>query len=302
MHELETNRLEGKFGGIGVRIGRDAMNNYILYPYPDGPASLAGIEEGDRLISVDHLHVTPETSTENIQAALRGPIGQRVKITIGRSPHYLPQEFEITRAEISLPSVSWHLDVTEPKMGIIGVNLIAASTAKEIEKAITDMRNRGAVAYVLDLRDNSGGLLTAGVDVARLFLVEGTVMQQQYRGKDVETYSVELPGPYADIPLAVLINGNTASASEIIAGALQSNHRAKLIGTPTYGKDTIQLIFELQDGSSMHITAARWWVPGLEGKISEHGLQPDILIDPQTNSENVDQAIQAAIRLLLGSG
>ena len=302
LHELESNRLEGKFGGIGVRLGLDATNNYVLYPFPGSPASKAGIEEGDRLLSVDQLKVTSETPADNIQAALRGKVGERVKIIIGRSPDYSPQEFSIIREEISLPSVSWHLDVTEPRLGIIEVNLIAASTAQEIEKAISDLRNRGAYAYVLDLRDNSGGLLTAGVDIARLFLTEGTVMHQQYRGKDVETYRVEKPGQFADLPLAVLINENTASASEIIAGALQFNHRAELIGTPSYGKDTIQLIFELQDGSSLHITAARWWVPGLEGKIGENGLQPDILIDPQANSENKDQAIQAAIRLLFGSG
>jgi len=302
LHELESNRLEGKFGGIGVRLGRDETDNHVLYPFPDSPSSKAGIKEGDRLFGVDQLRITSETPIEEIQAALRGPVGQRVKIIIGRSPNFSPQEFVIVREEISLPSVSWHLDVAEPRLGVIEVNLIAASTTQEIEKAVTDLRNRGAVAYVLDLRDNSGGLLTAGVDIARLFLKEGTVMQQQYRGKEVETYKVEKPGPYADIPLTVLINENTASASEIIAGALQFNQRAELIGAPSYGKDTIQLIFELQDGSSLHITAARWWLPGVEGIIGEKGLQPDILIDPAENNENNDQAIEAAIQLLLGSG
>ena len=302
LHELESNRLEGKFGGIGVRLGRDSENNHILYPFPDNPASKAGLREGDRLLSVDQMDVNKDTPPENIQAALRGVIGQSVEVVIGREPDFTPLEFKIKRAEISLPSVTWHVDAAESRLGVIEVNLIAASTPIEIENAVSDLRNRGAAAYVLDLRDNSGGLLTAGVDTVRLFLKEGTIMQQQFRGKEIETYRVEKPGPLADIPLAILINENTASASEIIAGALQRNQRAKLIGAPSYGKDTIQLIFDLEDGSSLHITAARWWVPGMKESFGENGLQPDIPVATQPGIDSGDQTIQAAIQLLLGSG
>jgi len=302
LHELESNRLEGKFGGIGVRLGRDSENNHVLYPFPDSPASNAGLQEGDRLVSVDQLVVNKDTPPENIQAALRGAIGQSVEVVIGREPDFSPLEYKIKRGEISLPSVTWHLDAAESRLGVIEVNLIAASTPQETEKAVSDLRNRGAVAYVLDLRDNSGGLLNAGVDTARLFLKEGAILQQQFRGKDIETYQVEKPGALSDIPLAVLINENTASASEIIAGALQQNQRAKLIGAPSYGKDTIQLIFDLKDGSSLHITAARWWVPGMKEFFGEHGLQPDIPVATQPGTDSGDQTIQAAIQLLLGSG
>ncbi len=143
-----------------------------------------------------------------------------------------------------------------------------------------DLQQRGATAFVLDLRDNPGGLLDAGVDIARLFLKEGSVMQQQYRGQEVKTFEVEKPGPLADLPLAVLINHGSASAAEIAAGALQAHRRATLIGEPSYGKDSIQLVFTLQDGSSLHVTSAQWWIPGLQKPVGEQGLQPDILIDP----------------------
>ena len=152
---------------------------------------------------------------------------------------------------------------------------------------------------MLDLRDNPGGYLTAGVDIARLFLKEGIVMQQQYRDQEVETYEVEKPGPLANIPLAVLINHGSASAAEIAAGALQARKRAPLVGVPSFGKDTIQLVFTLADRSSLRVTAARWWVPGLESPLENTGLQPDILVDSADQASSPDPILQAAVQYLL---
>jgi carboxyl-terminal processing protease len=179
--------------------------------------------------------------------------------------------------------------------------VVAASTPDEIQRAVEDLKQRGATAFVLDLRDNPGGLLDAGVNIARLFLKEGVVMQQQYRGQEVKTFEVEKPGPLADLPLAVLINKGSASAAEIAAGALQAHKRADLIGEPSYGKDSIQLVFTLQDGSSLHVTSAHWWVPGLQTPVGQNGLQPDILVDPAGSVAGSDPYLQAAIRRLLGA-
>ncbi len=162
------------------------------------------------------------------------------------------------------------------------------------------MNSRGARVFILDLRDNFGGLLTAGVDVARLFLAEGVVIQEQFRDQEITTYRVEKPGTLMDIPLAVLVNQHTASAAEIIAGALKEHDRAQLIGVPTFGKATIQMIFDLQDGSSLHITAARWWVPDLEPAIAEKGVQPDVYLEPSPDPNGKDALVQEAARLLLG--
>jgi carboxyl-terminal processing protease len=294
-HELQTNALQGTFGGIGVTLGKDADGFHVLFPFPDSTAAKAGILDGDRLLQVDNVLITPETPSESIQAALRGPVEVPVHLTITRTPEYTEIELIIERMEISLPSVAWHLDPTEPRLGLIQINLIAATTHQEILIAFNDLQTRGAKAYALDLRNNTGGLVNAGIDISRLFLSSGVILEQQYRGQPVETYSTGAPGELSMYPLVVLVNHSTASAAEIIAGSLQANDRAILIGAPTFGKDTIQLVFDLEDGSSLHITAAHWWIPGLNQSMADHGLQPDILVDPGLGIAS-DPFIDAAIK------
>jgi carboxyl-terminal processing protease len=298
-HELESNTLQGSFGGIGVNLNRDAEGNIILFPYPGSPAIQEGIIDGDQLVGVDSLMVTKDTPIESVQAALRGPVGQVVKVQVTRSTETSPLTFSIKRSEFPIPSVAWHLDSEAAEVGVIQVNLIAASTPDEIKRAVEDLRSRGARTYILDLRNNYGGLLSAGVDIARLFLSEGVIIQQQNRDQHIETYRVEHPGSYNNLPLAVLVNENTASSAEIIAGALKVHSRAKIIGTPTYGKDTIQLVFDLKDGSSLHVTAAKWWVPGLDPPIGGGGLQPDIFVASPADQSGPDAALRAAVQVLL---
>ena len=298
-HELETDRLQGSYGGIGVQMSTDPDGYWVLFPFPDSPAQKAGVQEGDRLLAVDDLPVEPGTPTDTIQAAVRGPVGSQVNITVGRAPDYQPQVLSIERAEISLPSVTSRIEPGYPWIGVIDVNLIAASTPDEIQRTALDLQKRGATHFVLDVRDNPGGLLTAGVDIARLFLKDGIVIQQQYRGQEAESYRVEKAGPLADLPLVVLVNQGSASAAEIAAGAIQAHQRAPLIGAQTYGKDTIQLIFELQDKSSLHVTAAHWWVPGLDPPLSSgNGLLPDIFVEASTEANPSDTILQAAIQYL----
>jgi carboxyl-terminal processing protease len=295
---LETHSLQGHFGGIGVRLGLDEEGYVLLFPFPDGPASEAGVQEGDRLVAVGEITFTPPVAFETVQAAIRGPVGRPVTLSLARPPELELIEITMVRREIPLPSVTWHLEPTDPSTGIIEINLIAASTPDEVHKAAQDLQSRGAQRLVMDLRDNGGGLLSAGIDTARLFLESGEIMHQQYRGQEVEIYRVQKPGPLLDIPLAILINQNTASAAEIIAGALQARGRATLVGFPSYGKDSIQLIFPLQDGSSLHVTTAKWWIPGLEHPDGNFSLQPDLLLAPET--PHTEDYIQAALQALLG--
>lgn len=298
-HELQSNALHGSYGGIGVQMSADPDGYWILFPFPDSPAQKAGVQDGDRLLAVDNLTISPGAPADTIQAAVRGPVGTHVNLSIGRAPDYAPQALSIERAEIALPSVTWHIEPGYSWIGRIDVNLIAASTPDEIQRAVADLQASGATHFILDLRDNPGGLLTAGVDIARLFLKEGVVMEQQYRGRPVEPYPVEKPGPLADIPLAVLINQGSASAAEIAAGAIKAHQRAPLIGAQSYGKDTIQLIFELQDKSSLHVTAARWWIPNLDPPLSAgSGLLPDILVEVSSEATPEDAILQAAIKYL----
>ncbi len=297
--EINNDTLTGSYGGIGAQMGRDAEGFVVLHPYPESPASEAGIEDGDRLIKVDDLAITPETPMEEVVAAVRGPERKKVDLLIARPPDYAEMEFSVKRAEIPLPSVSYHLDAAEPRLGVVRVNVIASSTPAEIQEAVADLQTRGATHFTLDLRGNGGGLLIEGVDIARLFLTEGVVIQQQYEGEDIKTYEVEKPGALNAIPLTVLVDQYTASAAEIISGALQNHSRAPLIGTHTYGKDSIQLVFDLQDDSSLHITSARWWIPGLEPPIGEGGLQPSIAVSTE-NTGDADPFVDAAIRYFFG--
>jgi carboxyl-terminal processing protease len=293
-HELETNQLEGRYGGIGSGLAYDPDGYVILHPFPEGPATEAGILDGDRLVSVDAWEVLPNTSIDEVVAAIRGPEGESVTLEVARPPDYEHLTFKIKRQDIPLPSVTWNIDPGEPRLGVIQVNIIAASSPEEIQNAIADLETRGATHFVLDLRGNRGGVLSSGIDIARLFLVKGTIIQQHYRNQSIETFDAKQPGPLAELPLVVLVNVDTASAAEIVAGALKIQNRAKIIGTHTFGKDSIQLVFGLEDGSSLHVTAAKWWVPGLEIPVGDGGVQPDILV----STENVegDPFMQAAIQ------
>ena len=295
-HELESNALQGSFGGIGVSLGHDSEGYYVLFPFANSPAAKSGIQEGDRLLAVDDLAIDPQTSLDQVESAIRGPVGQSVRLTVGRPPDYQPQQFNIRRAQFPEPSVAWHVEPLDPRLGVIQVNIIASSTGDEIQRAVQDLQTRHVTHFILDLRNNPGGLLSTGVDVARLFLKSGLILQQQYKGKGVETFRADKPGPLDNIPLVVLVNHNSASAAEIIAGALKVNHRALLIGVPTFGKDTIQLVFDLRDGSSLHVTSAHWWIPGLNPPLGGNGLQPDISINPDDENATPDPYIQAAIQ------
>lgn len=294
-HELQTNSLAGKYGGIGVRMGKDGQGFYVLYPIPDSPAIKAGIQEGDRLLGVNDLPITTDTSEETIAATVRGPVGEKVTIKVGRAPDYTPIAFKIARQEIALPSVTWHLDASEPRLGVVEVNLIAETTPDEVLKAVKDLQGRGAQAFALDLRNNGGGLLDSGIKIARLFLRDGVIIEEQYKSQNAKTYRVEKPGELVDLRLVVLVNENTASAAEIIAGALKANQRAVLVGTQTYGKNTIQSVFTLSDQSSLHVTVARWWIPGVDFPVDGHGLLPDIA--PAADG-TTDPVIAAAIQSL----
>ncbi len=285
-HELETDRLEGHYGGIGVTFGRDNEQYIVLYPFVDGPAMKAGIKDGDRLIGVDDTAISKNTNMETTEALLHGPTNHKVEVSIQRPPEYTTMKFSIRREEIPLPSVTWHQADQDPRLGIFEINLIAASTPDEILKAVNDLKTRGASHFVMDLRGNGGGYLTASIEIANLFLSEGTIIQQQYKGEEIETFKVNKRGSLVDIPLVILVDQNTASAAEIVAGSLQNLDRAVLIGYPTFGKDSIQLVIDLKDGSSIHVTAAKWWIPGLEFPQAEGGLIPELLLssdDQETN-------------------
>ncbi len=288
-HEIQSDDLAGSFGGIGVRIERDTDGEWRIYPLPDSPAEEAGLQDGDQLLKVDDLIISASLDEITILAALRGPEGEAVNIEIKRNEKMLA--VKIPRAAYTLPSVTWNLLPEAPQIGIIQIQRMADSTPTEIEDAFVDLDSQGALGFILDLRGNGGGLVGSGVAIAQLFLDEGVILAQAYRDAEVETFMAEAPAPLLSQPLVILINGNTASAAEILAGALQVNKRALLIGTPSYGKNTIQFVFDLSDGSSIHVTSGRWWIPD-----QVFPLAPDRLV---TDDADGTQTLKAAINTLL---
>jgi carboxyl-terminal processing protease len=144
-HELEGNALHGSFGGIGVRLGHDPEGYIVLYPYPESPALMAGIQEGDRLLAIDGLQITGETPMDTIEAALRGPVGERIEVTVARWPDFTPLNIQIKLGEIPLPSVTWHLDVAEPRLGIIEIHIIQhTGRSPECGEGLTGTRSHGS--------------------------------------------------------------------------------------------------------------------------------------------------------------
>ena len=255
-NELQSNELAGSYGGIGSIIEYREDGNYYLIPYPNSPASNEGIQEHDRLMSVDDVSVEEFQDASEIASAVRGEVGTKVLITVLKQPDYTTTEtYKIKRQEVPLPSLLAYQDDQYPEIGIINIHIIADSSADELITAIENLQQKGANRFVIDLRNNGGGLLDAGIELAELFLEKNQVIiAQQAKGEEEKITTTNKNGEFKDLPIIVLVNENTASAAEIFAGALQANQRAELVGKRTYGKNTIQLVFSLPDDSSFRVT------------------------------------------------
>jgi carboxyl-terminal processing protease len=287
-HEIHADQLAGRFGGVGIELARDTDNNWRVYPLPDSPAAAVGIQAGDVLLRVDDLTISAETSEVDLLSALRGEVDEHVSLTVQRAGKRIA--FTIRRETIDLPSVTWYLMPEKPQFGMIQINRIAETTAEEIKAGVDALEKQGALAFILDLRDNGGGLVDAGIEVTRLFVSEGEILRKTVKNEEETVSRAEVAGPLVDTPFVVLINNNTASSAEIIAGALQQHQRAILIGSPSYGKTSIQYVFDLQDGSSIHVTSGYWAIPG-----QEFPLQPDI---PSEEAQSEAEILQIAINAL----
>ncbi|HAL16905.1 MAG TPA: hypothetical protein DCP32_09180 [Anaerolineaceae bacterium] len=266
-----------------------------VYPYPNSPAAEAGVPSGSILLSVDDLTVDSDTPDDAVISALRGDVGSKVVVRVTPQGATEPVSFSIERREFGIPSVSWFILPEQPALGVVKVTGFSATTADEISAAIQDVEVQGASALVLDLRDNGGGLVEAGVDVVKLFAKAGSTIIAQHQPDRADQVTRTLTnGKYADLPLLVLVNQNTASSAEIVAGALQALDRASIIGKQTYGKDTIQLVFDLTDGSSIHVTSARWSLPANPAFTSGAGIVPDfpLTLDAPADSDYYRAALE----------
>ena len=298
--EVERERLQGTFGGIGAYISRsEETGEVLLEPIPGNPAEAAGIVAGDVLLAIDGLTVTPEMTVPEIIDLIKGEKGAAVMLTVRHPGAADSVDIEVIRGDILLPSVVYRLIEEDPTVGYIQLARFSGESGNEIGAAIQDLQLQGATRFILDLRQNGGGLRDAAVEVADHFLDEGPVLylQSQKEGERVFNSTSDTLAPTG--PLVVLIDGGTASASEIVAGALKDRGRAMLIGSKTFGKGSVQLVFDLSDGSSVHVTSARWLTPN-RTQIDQSGLEPDVPVEiTQDDVDNGrDPALAEAISYL----
>ncbi len=294
--QLEKDDLRGSFGGIGAWVSKREDGAIVLKPMEDKPAQRAGVLEGDIVIKVDDQEITPDMSLEDVILLIRGPVGSVVTLTISRTGHPEPLVFEITREKVETPTVTWRLLDEGQGLGYVSISLFTERTDKELEAALKDLKAQGATRLILDLRNNSGGLLQTAIDVASQFLPDGIVLYEQRRDQQEESYPVRRGGKATDIPLVVLVNAGTASASEIVAGAIQDLGRGVLVGESTFGKGSVQLVYDLSDQSSLHVTVAHWFTPNRH-QITGNGLTPDIVVQltEEDRAQGKDPQLDRAI-------
>jgi carboxyl-terminal processing protease len=296
---LERAELQGQFGGIGAYVSRGPAGEVILDPMVDSPAEKAGVRKGDVVIRVDNTPITSTMTTDAVLLLIRGEVGTQVTLTLQRAGVADPIVVTITRKVIETPSVEWRVLEQDSTIGYIRIRLFTERTGRELERALQDLRGSGVTRLIVDMRDNPGGVLDAAVDVASQFLREGVVLYEDRRGEAEKFYTVKKGGLALDLPLVVLANGGTASASEIVAGALQDYQRGPLIGERTFGKGSVQLVYDLSDQSSLHVTVARWLTPNRH-RIDGQGLLPDIevALSEADRAAGADPQLERAIAYL----
>jgi carboxyl-terminal processing protease len=293
--QSESDVLAGTYGGIGVTLQRNAAGEFILFPFEESPARAAGIEDGDVLIAVNGEALDLTTHPDVVDQMLRGEVKEDngVEVTLLKANGEEIALF-ILFDVINVPSVQWRVLEQDNRLGYIQILRFTSRTPDEILEAVEDLESNSIDGVILDLRDNFGGLLQEAVDVAGVFLDGGSVLYQITQDNEI-TFTASDGGVLLDMPMAVLVNQGTASASELLAGALQDRERAILIGQTTFGKGTIQQIYQLSDQSSIHITSAEWLTPA-RNRLDGVGLEPNIAMIPDENGRDVE--LEEAIRYL----
>ena len=295
--------LAGELSGIGVEIGQKNGKLTVIAPIDGTPADKAGIRAGDFIAAIDGLDSRTLTIDEAVKK-IRGEKGTNVKLTVVRGSE-APREIEITRDLISVPSVS--SEMKADNIGYIKIRRFGEDTGSEVRQAGQTLRSQGAKALVVDVRDNPGGYLQTAVDVASEFYSSGMVVEERSKNAKPKVDNARPGGTLTDIPVVVLINGGSASASEILAGALNDNDRATLIGDKTYGKGSVQEVVCLNNlfltskcnGPSLKVTIANWYTPA-GVNISKEGIKPEIevkLTDDDANNgrdPQLDKAVETA--------
>jgi len=285
--QSEADVLAGTYGGVGVEIQRNNDGEWILLPYPNSPAILSGIENGDVLLAINGEQLLGTEQADELDQRLRGEVidGNGVEITIAKATTDEIQLVFIEFDVINIPSVLYRTLIDNSEIGYIHILRFTNRTPNEVQEAIDILENQNIQALVIDLRNNSGGLLLESIAVAEQIIGEGTIVIEKTQSD--ETIYTANSDPITNLELAVLVNNRTASAAELVASAIIENERGTVFGQKTFGKGTVQQIFSLSDGSSVHITSAEW-LTGEGIPLDGNGLIPDIEMIPVNDGRDVE--------------
>lgn len=283
--QVET---KGSFGGIGIEIGLRDNILTVIAPIEDTPAFMAGIKAGDKIIKIEGKY-TKDMSVNDAVKLMRGPKGAKVSIWILRDGFKDPQEFQIIRDIIIIKSIKYKS--LEDGFGYVRISQFQEKTANDLEDALNKLGSKEGKlkGLILDMRNNPGGLLQQAVEVSNKFLDKGLVVYTKGRSPGQDMRFEVRPGiAHPQYPIIALVNGGSASASEIVAGALQDHKRAVILGTQTFGKGSVQTIIPLSDGSAIRITTSKYYTPSGRS-IQAKGIEPDIVIGDAASQNHIKE-------------
>ena len=293
--------LQGTFEGVGIQIGFKGSQLAVIAPLPDSPAERAGVKAGDFIVGIKDEEKRIERGTVGISLAdavqaIRGTAGSKVILSLIREGSAEPIVIEVTRAAIDIPSVELSFE-KEGRVAHIRLLKFGGETEAEWEAAVAEILKTPEVeGIVLDVRNNPGGYLQGAVDIAGEFLKTGKVVVIEERSGTKENYTVDNVGRFLNTPLVILVNGGSASASEILAGAIKDNKRGKIVGEVTFGKGTIQEPQQVNGGAGLHITIARWLTPN-ETWVNDGGLKREVEVKDDSETQE-DEQLNEAIKQL----
>lgn len=297
--EFFNEGLNGSFEGIGARVDlAEGGGVRIVEPFEEQPAWKAGLRRDDVILAVDSVDITDMTLTEAI-SLIRGPKGTSVNLLV-KSSGQDAREVEVVRDRISIPVVEYEL--LDNDIAYLRLGEFSAPATRQLRDALEELQDQGAQGLILDLRGNPGGFLRTAVDISSEFIREGPILVERFKDGEEQIYEASGRGKALDIPVVVLVNEGSASASEILAGAIQDSGRGALIGVTTFGKGSVQVPHELTDGSVLSVTTARWYTP-LDRQINGKGLLPDIEVDRTSEDREAgrDPQLDRAIEYLLSA-
>ena len=288
MYQEMLMKTEGYFGGVGIVLGVKDKDLTVVAPIEDTPGFLAGIKPGDIIVAIDQINVK-ELSLEEAVNKIRGAQGSTVVLSIKRAEEI--KDYILIRSNIEIKTVKG--EILDNNVGYIRIAMFSEKTATELNKVYQELINKGATAFVLDLRSNPGGLLQASVAAANLFVPQGPVVSVVHKDGSKEVYSSNLAG--INYPLAVLINGGSASAAEILAGAIKDTNAGTLVGTKSYGKGSVQGVIPIGNAEAIKLTIAKYYTPS-NVSIDGVGIEPNIIVElPKDAKTDVQLAKALAV-------